>query len=159
MLRGDVAVLAKKRFAYAAKEWQEAVDLELGDAYFESAFARRYFFGATNNIGGVETILRDLYGLEVSKDKYNMIFSVEPIDPNDHAAYLGRLYLYTSYLEHAGKLSAVYRIWHAGLEQIEGIRSKHPRPDEVLFEKLLEKKYTRYHKAFNDQPSERRTFP
>jgi len=146
LLRGDVIAMASGDLAAAATEWSEAMNLELGDSYFEAAFLRRYFFGSTNNVQGVQKILRDLYGLEETGDKYHLVFSIEP---SDYSGYLSRLLLYVSYFERKGQLSDAYRIWGKGINDLKTFRPINPIKEVVLFEDLMKKKYSQYEKIFN----------
>jgi hypothetical protein len=149
LLRGDVLAMATGDLVAASGEWGEAMNLELGDSYFETAFTRRAFFGSTMNVHGVQKILRDLYGLEETADKYHLVFSVEPSMPNDYGAYLSRLFLYVIYFERKGQLSDAYRIWKKGLDDLASLRPISPAKEVILFEELMEKKYSRYEKVFS----------
>ncbi len=146
LLRGDVIAMASGDLAAAAGQWSEAMNLELGDSYFEAALFRRYFFGGANNVEGVQKILRDLYGLEEKGDKYHLVFSAEP---SDYAGYLSRLFLYVSYFERKGQLYDAYRIWKKGLSDIAPLRPVSPNKEVVLFEDLMKKKYSQYEKIFS----------
>ena len=165
LLRGDVIALATGNLKEASIEWEEAMNLELGDGYFLAAFMRLYFLGGTNNISGVQKILRNLYGLEEVKNNYDLIFAIEPTQPNDDMAfYKARLYLYSLYIERNGMLQSAHKIWKEGDRNIydyylsKGDVLKR-LPKEDLFDKLMEKKYSFYDAAFKDQPSESKTLP
>ncbi|MFI5263936.1 MAG: hypothetical protein ACHQM6_05425 [Candidatus Kapaibacterium sp.] len=146
LLRGDVIAMASGDLAAASDQWSEAMNLQLGDSYFEAAFLRRHFFGNSNNVQGVQKILRDLYGLEETGDKYHLIFSIEP---SDYAGYLGRLFLYVAYFERKGQLSDAYHIWKKGIDDIASLRPLSPDREVILFENLMKKKYSQYEKIFS----------
>ncbi|MDP4234862.1 MAG: hypothetical protein Q8919_00235, partial [Bacteroidota bacterium] len=167
ILRGDVMVLAKGEIAKATSEWNEAMRLELGDGYFTAAFMRLSFFGETEDVAGVQKILKDLYGVEEAKDKYKLVFAIEPALAQPSVSfYKARLYLYVSYIERTGKLSAAYRIWKEGEKAIYDYYSSlgnriEPAPEELLFDRLMAHKYSQYSEAFGawDHSSRSTTLP
>ena len=106
---------------------------------------RRYFLAATNNISGVQKILRDLYGLEEVKNKYSLVFSTD-FSLHDPAFYEARLFLYVSYIEKTGRLAEAYRIWVNGSDKTYIPYRSH---QEELFNKLMEQKYAHYKEVFN----------
>lgn len=162
ILRGDVIALASGDLARASGEWIEAMRSELGDGYFTAAFIRVHLFGGTNTIAGVQKILRDLYDIEEAKDKYGLIFSLEPKGHDDFAFYVSRLYLYVSYFERTGRLSDAYTIWKEGLEQIRFSQTAAllGTPGQELFNKLMAKKFSGYEEVFKDRhSSESKTLP
>ncbi|MEP7234439.1 MAG: hypothetical protein ABI778_04000 [Ignavibacteriota bacterium] len=159
LLRGDVIILAGGALEAAHHDWSEAMRLKLNDASFEAAFIRSYFFEGTNNLNGVRKLLQEFYGIEEVKSKYDLLFSIEPVESDDHAAYSGRLYLYCSYFERAGQLSDAVKIWTDGIRDLENIRSKDPGFEEELFEKLVTMRYKKYQEALSVGESESRIFP
>ncbi len=149
MLRGDVTVLATGDISKAKVEWQEAMRLELGENSFLASFMRLYFLGSTDNILGIQKILRDLYGINEIKDKYELVFEVNPKSSEDKAFYIARLYLYTSYVERTGRLAEAYKIWSDGLKDIGNISREKSEAltmvsGEDLFLRLIRKRYSGY---------------
>jgi hypothetical protein len=144
MLRGDVIALAYGDLQKASAEWDEAMKLELGESYFLASFMRKYFLGGSNDAVQAQKILRDLYGLEEVKDKYELVYGAGDADTGKifHAA---QLYLYVSYIENTGKLAEAYKIWKSG---IRDYISENKVPGENLFWDLMRKKYSRYSKVF-----------
>ncbi|MFI5263751.1 MAG: hypothetical protein ACHQM6_04470, partial [Candidatus Kapaibacterium sp.] len=147
VLRGDVIALAAGDILRASAEWDEAMKLELGDNYFLGAFMRRYFLGETANIAAVQKILRDLYGLEETKDKYSLIFGTDS-SLHDQEFYKARLFLYVSYIEKTGSLKEAYEIWAHAVPPNSGRNM----PGEELFDKLIERKYSHYNDVFTLSP-------
>jgi hypothetical protein len=144
LLRGDVIILATGDINKALVEWDEAMKLELGESYFLGAFMRRYFLGETNNVSGVQKILRDLYGLEEVKDKYALVFGVDS-SQYDPEFYKARLFLYVSYIEKTGRLREAYQIWGKGYRT----QVSYTYHQGELFDKLMERKYSHYKEVFN----------
>ncbi|MFI5264247.1 MAG: hypothetical protein ACHQM6_07010, partial [Candidatus Kapaibacterium sp.] len=165
LLRGDVTALATGNLRKASVEWEEAMKLQLGEGYFKAAFTRLYFLANPSDSSAALKILKDLYGLEEVKDKYNLVFRCEPNPTADYAAfYKARLWLYTSYIENTGKLKNAFNIWSEGDRQIsERFQTmgnlRKSLIGEDLFDKLTEKKYSEYRNVFMDQSSETITLP